>query len=68
MSELKSRIEAKKKQLEADLLTLKADAQGKTSEAAKRIKAKLAELETLLAQGWGNLNDNVRAKLNDWLR
>ena len=68
MSELKTRVEAKKKKLEAELLENKADAQGATSDAVRSIKAKLAELEKLLSDGWETLSDAVRDKLAKWLR
>ncbi len=67
MNELKTRIEAKKKKLEADLLTAKADAQGATSNAISNIKARLHSLEELLSDGWDDLTDDVSARLNSWL-
>ena len=68
MSELRTRIEAKKKKLEAELLERKADAQGAASDAVREIKAKLAELDKLVGDSWDDLSDSVRKKLADWLR
>jgi hypothetical protein len=68
MQELKSRIEAKKKQLEADLAKAKSDAQGKGNEAVAAIESKLHELNSSLKSGWDNLSEDVAAKLNKWLK
>jgi len=66
--ELKNRIEAKRKQLEADLAKAKADGQGSTNDAAEEIAKKLEELKTSLSDGWDNLSESVSKKLNDWLK
>lgn len=67
-AELKSRIEAKKKQLEAELAKAKADAHGSANDATEEIARKLEELESHLHDGWDNLSETVSKKLNDWLK
>lgn len=66
--ELKSRIEAKRKQLEADLAKAKADAQGKSNDAVEAMERKLQELGNLLRSGWDSISDDATAKLNAWLK
>lgn len=66
--ELKSRIEAKRKKLEADLAQAKADAMGQGNEAVASIERKLEELNGTLRSGWDNLTENAAKKLNDWLK
>jgi len=67
MSELRSRIEARRKRLEADLLEAKANAQAAGKEAVDQLKAKIAELDDALKDGWENLSDQVSERLNKWL-
>lgn len=65
--ELKSRIEAKKKQLEADLATAKADGFAHLTEAQKDAKRKLEEIETRTKDGWDKITDEAAKKLNQLL-
>lgn len=67
IQELKSRFEAKKKQLEADLAKARANAQGKSNDAADKIEAKLKELRSSVGSTWENLSEDAARKLNDWL-
>lgn len=67
-SELKTRIEAKRAQLEAELKRLKSDAQGKGNEAIKAIEARLAEVNASVKEGWHNVSEEVAGKLNSWLK
>ena len=67
-SELRHRVEAKKKELEASLERAKADAQGEVSEAVERIQLKLNELNDYLREGWDNLSEAVADRLNEWLK
>lgn len=68
VTELKSRVEAKKKQLEADLAKAKADAHGDANDAEKAIRSKLEELNSYLSDGWDNFSEGVAEKLNSWLK
>ena len=67
-SELKARIHAKKKQLEADLAKLQAEGHAASNTAQAEIKRKLSELEDHLHTGWDNLSQKAVAKLNQWLK
>ena len=65
--ELKDRIEARKHELISKFNELKADTRHEAGEARDKLKVKLDELETSLKNGWDNLSDAVRTKLNQWL-
>ena len=67
-AELKKRVEAKRKELEAELAKAKAAARGASNDATKAIQAKLEALQSYLADGWEDLSESVSAKLNDWLK
>jgi DNA anti-recombination protein RmuC len=66
--ELKNRVEAKQRELQARYLELKADTQERAREERDRVKRKLEELQEAIVEGWDNLTDRVAAKLNDWLK
>ncbi len=68
VEELKHRIEAKKKELQAKLETYKADKHAEAAEHSKNIQTKLNELEMHVKNGWENLTEATAAKLNDWLK
>jgi hypothetical protein len=68
ISELKARIHAKRKQLEADLAKLQAEGHAASNTAQAEIKRKLAELDDHLRDGWDNLSEKAAAKLNQWLK
>jgi len=65
--ELKDRIEARRHQLMSKFSELKADTRKEASEARRKIKARLDELEDTLKTGWHNMTDAAKAKLNKWL-
>lgn len=67
-AELKSLVEAKRKQLEADLAKAKADAHGNANDQAEKIAHKLEELKSQLGDGWDNLSESAAKNLNDWLK
>ena len=66
--ELKLRVEARKKQLEADLLKARAAAHGKTNDAVEAIERKLKGLGEALESGWDALTEATSKKLSDWLK
>ena len=66
--ELKNRVPAKQKELEARLSELKADAQGKTADEIDRIKTRLSEVRETVKDGWDNLSEQSAKKLNEWLK
>lgn len=65
--ELKQRVLARKKDLEASLHRLEAEGSDKAKDTAERVKDSLAELETTLREGWDNLSDAAAERVNDWL-
>lgn len=65
--ELRNRVEAKQRELQARYLELKADTQERAREERDRVKRKLDELQEAVKGGWDTLSDRVAAKLNDWL-
>lgn len=66
-AELKARIEAKKKELEARIAKLKADSVGGANETLSKLQDKLTHLEGDLKHGWDNLTEAAAGKLNRWL-
>jgi len=66
-NELRDRVEARKHELLAKFNELKADARHEAAQARTRLKARLDELELHLKSGWTKVNDEVRAKLDQWL-
>ena len=65
--ELKDRVEARRHQLMAKLSELKANTRHEAGEARDKIKQGLSDLEDTLRDGWDNVSDAVRTKLNGWL-
>jgi hypothetical protein len=66
-NELRLRIDAKKKALEARLAKLRVDGTAIANDAAETLETELKELESNLRDGWDNLTDGAARKLNDWL-
>jgi hypothetical protein len=65
--ELKDRIEARKHELMSKYNELKADTRKEAGAARDSIKARLAEVEDALKDGWDNVSDAVKTKLSGWL-
>jgi len=66
-AELKARIEAKRKELEAQVAQLKADSIGGANDSLVKLQKKLSNLENDLQTGWDNVSEAVAGKLNRWL-
>lgn len=66
--ELKDRVRAKRKEIEARLAQESADAKAQGRESKKQLEQKLEELNDLLKDGWDDLTEGVAAKLNTWLK
>lgn len=66
-NELRLRIDAEKKELEAKLARLRADGTAAANDAAKKLESTLEELDEHLRSGWDNVTEAVAGKLNDWL-
>ena len=67
MTELKLRVEAKKKELEAQIAKFKADSLGNTNDAIESLQKRLNSLEGDLKHGWENMSESIASKLNRWL-
>ena len=65
--ELKDRIQARKHAMQAKLDELKADSRSEARGTRDKLKKSLDELEDSVKDGWDNLSDAVRTKLNSWL-
>jgi hypothetical protein len=65
--ELKDRIQARKHSMQAKLAELKADSREEARKTSAKIKKSLDELEDSVKDGWDNISDSVRTKLNSWL-
>ena len=70
--DLESRIRLRRAELFVRLRELRADRRLEAAEARDKVKAKLSELTHLLkwgiSDGWGSLGDNVKRRLEHWLR
>lgn len=70
-ADLESRIQQRRAELIATLGALRADPHAATSEVRDRLKARLSELARIIkvgvVDGWTNLGDTVRHKLENWL-
>ncbi len=66
-SELKDRVAAKQKELEARLHTLRADAQTKSREEVEKLEAKLDEMKSAVKDGWEKMTEASAKKLNELL-
>lgn len=67
IDELRHRVEAKRKRLEARLEDAKADVAQKKRMTADSIRGKLDELDQHLRDGWEDLSDAAIGKINAWL-
>lgn len=65
--ELRDRVEAKRKELEAKLSEAKASGRREGREGTEQLEERLGELKETLAGGWDQLTEGVASKLNDWL-
>lgn len=66
--ELRDRVEAKQKRLEARLQELKADTREQSREERGRIEAQLSEVSKHVREGWDRISEQTSRKLNDWLK
>lgn len=65
--ELRVRIDAERKALQAKVARLRADGTAAANDAARVLEVKLKELEGHLRHGWDNVSEKVASKLNDWI-
>ena len=67
VEELKYRVEATKRLLEARLASLRADARARARGETGQIEDSLAEVRRYLQDGWTNMSEAIAARLNEWL-
>jgi len=67
-TELKHRVEARRKELEARLHELAADTSASSREAADRVRESLDDLRDQAVERWEELSQAARARLDEWLR
>jgi DNA anti-recombination protein RmuC len=65
---LRDRVNAKRKEMEAELLKARADAREQGEKMKGQLEKKLDELNDLLRDGWTNMTEEVASKLNRWLK
>ena len=65
--ELRNRVEAKKKEIESTLERSKADSRQSSRDQLEAAENKLAELKSVLEDGWDDLSEAAAEKLNKWL-
>lgn len=65
--EIKARVEAKQKRLEAEMLELKANASESTRERIDAIEGQLSDMRAAIRDGYDNLKKDTIAKLNSLL-
>jgi hypothetical protein len=68
INELRHRVEAKRKMLEARLEETKVGTFAARSEAARELRAKLRELDERIGDGWDTVTEEAAARLNEWLK
>ena len=66
--ELKDRIEAKRKRLEAKIHELKADGRAESREQADNIEKQLKEITDAIKGGYDNMKESTAETLNKWLK
>lgn len=67
-TELKHRVTAKQRELEAKLAEARADATAKGRESAESIKKRLDDLKRIVPEKWDDVREATAQKLNTWLR
>lgn len=65
--ELRDRVEARRHELLAKYNELKADTRKEAAEARDSLRARLDEISDDIKDGYEDLSDAVKTKLNKWL-
>lgn len=66
--ELRDRVEAKRKRLEARIAELRADTRAEARAERARLEKRLEHLAASLQGGWESLTDEAARTLNAWLK
>jgi hypothetical protein len=64
---LKERVEARVQLLKAKLGELTAKGNVEATDARVSVQSKLDEIQESIKDGWDNLNDAAKARVNRWL-
>lgn len=64
---LKERVEARMQLLQAKLAELNAKSNVEATDAKVSVQRKLDEIKENIKDGWDNLNDAARERVNRWL-
>jgi len=64
---LKERVEARVQLLQAKLTELTAKGNVEATDARVSVQRKLDELQESIKDGWDNLNDAAKVRVNRWL-
>lgn len=64
---LKERVEARMQLLQAKLSELSAKGNVEATDAKVSVQRKLEEIQESIKDGWDNLNDAAKARVNHWL-
>jgi hypothetical protein len=68
IDELRHRVKAKRRMLEAKLEEAKADAAGAANDTVRDLRSTLRELDEKIGDGWDSLTEDAAARLNRWLK
>lgn len=67
-AELKDRVLAKQKHLEARLATLRADSRDTANTEINKIEQQISEIKEQIGDGWDKLTERGAARLNEILK
>jgi hypothetical protein len=67
-TELKSRVQARRSELEARLKQLRADTQGAVNDEMENLETRLSRLDDILKDGWERISQETVHRLNEWLK
>ncbi len=65
--QLKKRVSAKRKELEAKIERAQADGSKNANDAVERARQELDELKNTIKTGWDDLTEGVAGQINAWL-
>lgn len=66
--ELKDRVAAKQKRVEARIHELKAEGSDKARQKADQLQTQLKDIREKVSDGYEDLKQDTAAKINDWLK
>ncbi|MCA9529513.1 MAG: hypothetical protein KC543_05215 [Myxococcales bacterium] len=66
--ELKQRVIAKRKELEAQIARLRADSSEASRKEVERLQKQLNHARETIKQNWDKVTDDAAKKINEWLK